>query len=81
MAVGHHHTDFMGNTHMRSRTSGYTSSTARAIARRTAKREQARKWFYEEGISKEEIMERLNVSRTSVNLYLRDQSSIIRRPR
>ena len=63
---------------MRSRNSGYNAATARAMAIRTRKREDARRWFFDEKLSKTEIMERLNISRGTLNLYLRDQSTIPR---
>jgi hypothetical protein len=61
---------------MRSRHNGYTTATARAMARRTAKRENARRWFFDEGLSKEEIMGRLCVTRTTLNLYLRERATL-----
>lgn len=61
---------------MRCRNSGYNAATARAMAKRTANRENARRWFFDEKIPKEEIMDRLGVSRCTLNLYLREQSTI-----
>lgn len=61
---------------MRTLRSGYNAATARAMARRTSNREQARRWFFEENLSKDEIQARLNVSRCTINLYLREQSTI-----
>lgn len=58
---------------MRARNSGYNAAIARAMAKRTANRENARRWYFDDKISKEEIMVRLNVSRCTVNLYLRKQ--------
>lgn len=56
---------------MRHRNYGYNAATALSMAKRTANRENARRWYFSEQVSKEEIMERLNVSRATVNLYLR----------
>ena len=56
---------------MRTRNSGYNAATARAMAKRTANRENARRWYFDDQLPKEEIMIRLNVSRATVNLYLR----------
>lgn len=61
---------------MRARNSGYNANTARSMALRTANRENARRWFYEEKLSKDEIQARLNVTRCTINLYLRDQATI-----
>lgn len=47
------------------------------MARRTANREKARQW-QEEGIPKEEIMERLGVCRATLNLYLRTKKTKVR---
>lgn len=55
---------------MRQRNSGYNAATARAMAKRTANREKARK-LQEAGATKLEIASELGVSRATVNLYLR----------
>ena len=61
---------------MRYSNSGYNAATALAMARRTANRENARRWFFDECLTKEEIMDRLKVSRCTLNLYLREQRTI-----
>lgn len=59
-----------------SRISGYNASTALSKARRVANREKARRWYFEEGVKKDEIITRLGVSRCTVNLYLREERTI-----
>jgi len=58
---------------MKARNSGYSAATALSMAKRTANRENARRWFFDEGVTKADIAQRLGVSRCTINLYLRNR--------
>lgn len=61
---------------MKARNRGYSPATARSMAKRARKQEAARKMFFEEGLPKVEIMESLGVTRTTLNMYLRERATI-----